>query len=215
MTDPVKSPRSYRSPKRDRQRAETRAEIVRVASSCFIRDGYPATPITRIAAEAGVSPDSVYAIFGTKRDLLRAAMEQAAAGAPDRSVVRDEWVDQVRAEPDQHRRLELMAVATREVMRDVAPFDEMVRAVAATDPEIADLRDELERGRRRDVRALVMLLEEVGPLRVPTDEAVDLMWALSRSTDLYRALTIERGWSDKRARAALLDVLRRTLLVDP
>jgi AcrR family transcriptional regulator len=214
MAGSVKSRRPYRSPKRELQRAETRAAIIRAAAGCFIDEGYVATPITRIAELAGVSPETVYAIFGTKRDVLRAVMEHAAAGAPDGEVLRLEWIAQIRREPDQHRRLALMAGATRDVLRHVAPFDEMVRSVAATDPEIAQLRDDFERRRRSDVRMLIGLLEEVGPLRMPTEDAVDLMWALSRSTDLYAALTVDRRWSDRRARAALLDVLQRALLDD-
>ena len=73
MSDPVKDRRPYRSEKRARQREATRAAIVRAAAACFIRDGYPGTPITRIAQEAGVSPETVYGAFGSKRELLRAA----------------------------------------------------------------------------------------------------------------------------------------------
>ena len=58
-----------------------------------------------------------------------------------------------------------------------------------------------------DVRMLVRLLADAGPLRVSEDEAVDLMWALSRSTDLYLALTAERGWTDEAAFAALTDLI--------
>ena len=212
MPEPVKPRRAYRSAARDRQRAATRAAIVDAAGSAFVEDGYSATTITHVAARAEVSPETVYAVFGTKRDLLRAVVQQAAAGAPDRDVVGDEWLATVRAEPDPRARLELMADATRDVLRRVAPIDELVRSVAASDPEIAELQVELERRRRSDIRGLVALLVEAGPLRVPLDEAVDLMWALSRSTDLYRSLTVDRGWSDRRARAALTDVLARVLL---
>ena len=105
-----------------------------------------------------------------------------------------------------------MAEATRDTLRRVGPLDEVVRAAAAGDPEIAALRHEHEAQRLADVRKLVALLAEAGPLRVPEREAADLLWALSRSTDLYRALTVDRGWSDRRARAALTDVLARVLL---
>lgn len=41
------------------------------------------------------------------------------------------------------------------------------------------------------------------------------MWALSRSTDLYRALTVDRNWSDARAFRALNDAIARVLFPDP
>lgn len=152
-------------------------------------------------------------IFGSKRDLLRAVMESAAAG-PREAVVTDDWLEAVRAEPDQRRRLKLMGDATRHVLRQVAPLDEVVRAVATSDPEIAELQREQDAQRKRTVRQLVELLAEAGGLRMPRHEAVELMRSLGRSTGLYRSLTVDCNWSDKRAFDALNDVLVRVLLPD-
>ena len=125
-----------------------------------------------------------------------------------RSVVGEAWLARVRAEPDQRRapgadgrtRRATCCAGSRRSTRWCGRW-------RASDPEIAELQDEFERRRRADIRGLVLLLVEAGPLRVPVDEAVDLMWALSRSTGLYRSLTVDRRWSDRRARAALTDVL--------
>lgn len=86
--------------------------------------------------------------------------------------------------------------------------------MAATDPEIAALRDDSEQQRRRDIEAIVDLLLEAGPLRVPRDEAVDLVFALTRSTDLHRTLTLDLGWSDDRAFGATKDTVSRMLFPD-
>jgi AcrR family transcriptional regulator len=180
----------------------------------FIENGYAETTITQIAARAEVSPETVYAVFGTKRDVLRAVVERASAGAPSTDAWRTgDWIARVKAEPNQRRRLELITDATRDVLRRVTPIDEIVRSVAASDPEIAELQDELERRRRTDRRGLVQLLAEAGPLRVSIDDAVDLWWAVG-GTGPYRSLTVDRGWSDRRARAALIDVVARALLDD-
>jgi hypothetical protein len=40
------------------------------------------------------------------------------------------------------------------------------------------------------------------------------MWALGRSTGLYRSLTVDCRWSDKRAYDALSDAIARVLLPD-
>ena len=95
------------------------------AEALFVDNGYAATSITVVAHHAGVSAESVYVIFGSKRDLLRAVMEAAAAGSRE-AVVTDDWLDAVRAEPDQRRRLDLMGDATRQTLRHVAPLDEVV-----------------------------------------------------------------------------------------
>ena len=196
---------------RDRQRAATRAAIVDAATTAFVDGGYVGTTINAVAARAEVSPESIYLIFANKRSLLRAVMEAAAAG--DREAVVDEsWLTAVSAEPDQRARLALMARATRDVLRRVSAIDAVARAAAGSDPQIAEMCRVLDEQRRLDARRLVDLLAECGPLRVPPEEAADLMWALSRSTDLYRSLTVDRGWSDRRAVAALEDVLAQVLL---
>lgn len=196
---------------RERQRATTRAAIIDAAAAAFVEHGYAGASIAAIAARADVSPESVYLIFTNKRTLLGAVLEAAATG--DRgAVVAPTWLDTVRAEPDQRARLALMAAATRDVLRNTAPIDAVARAAAISDPEIAEMCRVHDDQRRRDVRTLVELLAESGPLRMPVDQAVDLMWALARSTDLYRSLTVDRGWSDRRAQAAVEDVLARVLL---
>lgn len=215
MAEEVKPRRQYRSAARTRQREATRAAIIDAATAGFIENGYATTTIAQIAGRAQVSPETVYAVFGTKRDVLRAVVEQASAGAPSTEAWRTgDWLTRVKAEPDQRRRLELITDATRDVLRRVAPIDEIVRSVAASDPEIAELQSELERRRRNDLRGLVQLLAEAGPLRLPIDQAVDLWWALGHSTGPYRSLTVDRDWSDRRARAVLIDVVARALLAD-
>jgi TetR/AcrR family transcriptional regulator, regulator of autoinduction and epiphytic fitness len=205
--------RAYRKSTRGRQRAATRAAIIDAAAEAFVESGYAATAIAAIAARADVSPETVYAIFKNKRELLRQVIETTAAG--DRPAVVDEsWLTKVRAEPDQRRRLTLMGVATQDVIRRVAPLEEVLRAAATSDPEIADIRRLHDRQRLDDVRQLVELLAEVGPLRKPIDEATQLMWALSRSTDFYSALTVDLEWDHDKAFTALNDLLARALLAD-
>jgi AcrR family transcriptional regulator len=215
MAEEVKPRRRYNSSARTRQREATRAAIIDAATAAFIEDGYAATTIAQLAARAEVSPETVYAVFGAKRDVLRAVVERASAGTPSTDAWRTgDWLVRVKAEPNQRRRLELITDATRDVLRRVAPIDEIVRSVATSDPAIAELQNELERRRRSDLRGLVQLLEEAGPLRVSIDDAVDLWWALGHPTGPYRALTVDRRWSDRRARAALIDIWARALLND-
>jgi AcrR family transcriptional regulator len=213
MASEVKLRKPYQSTARARQRDATRTSIMQAAEALFVDNGYAATTIAGVAEHAGVSAESVYVIFGSKRVLLRAVMDAAAAGSRD-AVVTDDWLDAVRAEPDQRRRLDLMGDATRDVLRRVAPLDEVVRAVATSDPEIAELQREQEAQRKRTVRQLVELLAEAGDLRLPVRQAAEVMWALSRSTGLYRSLTVDCRWSDQRAFDALNDALRRVLLPD-
>jgi hypothetical protein len=95
----------------------------------------------------------------------------------------------------ERRRFALMTEATRDVLRRAAPIDEVVRAAAHVDPGIAEMQREHDQRRLNDVRLLVGLLAESGPLRMAPDDAADVMWALSRSTDISRALTSDRRWT--------------------
>ena len=99
-------------------------------------------------------------------------------------------------------------------MLRVGPLDEVVRAAAAGDPEIAALAAEQEAQKLRDVRLLVALLADAGPLRMSERDATDVVWALARSTGFYRSLTVDRGWSHARAFKALNDAIVRAVLAD-
>jgi len=168
-----------------------------------------------IADAAAVSPETVYATYGSKRNLLEAVVTEAATGDADQEGVLDAgWFEDLLAEPDQRRRFSLMSEGTRAILGRAEPVDSVVRAAASADPEIAALWDAMETKRHDDIRSLVRLLADAGPLAVSEDEAVDLMWGLSRSTDLYRALTVDRGWDDDRAFAAVTDLIATAVLGD-
>lgn len=207
--------RPYRSPVREQQREETRAAVVGAAWQLFVELGYAGTSITEIARAADVSPETVYAVFGTKREVLRAVMHTAATGLAEGGAVVDaDLLQRVRAEPDARARLEVMGEATYDTLVRVGPLDEVVRAAALGDPEIATLAREHEAQRLRDIRVLVSLLAEVGVLRMSERAAADVVWALARSTGFYRNLTVDRGWSRTRAFRALNDAIARTVLAD-
>jgi len=215
MAGPVKPSRVYKSSLRDRQRAVTRAAVIDAATRLFVEGGYAGTSIAKVAADAEVSAETVYAVFGNKRELLHAVLQAAAAGIPgDSAMFGAEFIDAVRAEPDQRRRLEMMAGRTRDTLRRVTPLDQLLREASGTDPELAALLSEHESQRLKDTKLLVRLLAEAGPLRLPEREAAELLWALSRSTGLYRVLTVERRWSNARASDALTDIIARVLLPD-
>src|SRR4030065_1517079 len=57
---------------RKRQAQVTRNMIVAAAQALFLEQGYICTTIEVIAERAGVAVSTVYAIFGSKRGILRA-----------------------------------------------------------------------------------------------------------------------------------------------
>jgi len=73
---------------------QTRERLLRAAADEFARRGYDGTRVADIAAAAGVSNGALYAHFGSKADLLAAALrahgrpslQELFAADPDRSV---------------------------------------------------------------------------------------------------------------------------------
>src|ERR1700749_5050924 len=64
-------------------RAETRRRLLRAAEEEFTERGYAAATVARIAARAGVTVQTLYLAWGSKRALLRAYIEPALAGDED------------------------------------------------------------------------------------------------------------------------------------
>ena len=74
------SRRSSYAPIRQEQAAATRLRIVEVAARLFETQGYGQTSVAQIARESGVSAQTVYDAFGTKRGLARAVLARATSG---------------------------------------------------------------------------------------------------------------------------------------
>src|SRR5829696_9045447 len=72
--------RTYRSPHRQQQAAETRAAVLGAAVQLFGERGWAGTGMREVARAAGVSVETVYAGFGSKSDLLMAALDVAVVG---------------------------------------------------------------------------------------------------------------------------------------
>ncbi|MFI6500071.1 TetR family transcriptional regulator [Nonomuraea typhae] len=74
--------------------AETRERLLRAAADVFAERGYDGTRVADIAASAGVSNGALYAHFGSKADLLVAALRaygprmlaEMLTAEPDRSI---------------------------------------------------------------------------------------------------------------------------------
>ena len=69
--------RTYRSTRRREQAAETQAAILEAATRLFGERGWAATGMRDVARQAGVSVETVYTGFGSKSDLLMAAIDVA------------------------------------------------------------------------------------------------------------------------------------------
>ena len=175
MADGVK-PRRYESPHRRAQAAATRRQILTAAQRLFERDGYAATTMAAIAAEAGVALKTVYVAFETKAGLLRALWHLVLRGDPDDVPVAErDWFREVLNEPDPVRVLQLNARNSRMVKLRVQGVGEAIRAAAASDPDGAALWERIQGDFYENQRTVVESLAARNALRPGLDvtEAAD------------------------------------------
>jgi len=216
MDDTVKR-RRYVSPLRADQARRTRDRVVAAAHELFLRDGYAATPVTAIAAQAGVAADTVYATFGTKRSVLKAVMDANVGGdgAPVKLLDR-EAPQRMRAETDQRRQVALLAAGISRQLERARPLDDVLRAAAGVEPEVAALREDQQlRQRREAMDTVARWIRARGPLRggMPAKAAGAVLWTLT-SSEVHHMLRESCGWSAPRYERWLRDTLLRTLLPD-
>lgn len=75
-------------------RRETKQRLLDAAVSEFESHGYTATPVSRIAATAGVTVQTLYLAWGSKRALLRAYLSPRSPTArmPQGTSPQDSWI---------------------------------------------------------------------------------------------------------------------------
>lgn len=205
MTENVK-------PRAARTRA-TRRRIVEAAGDLFVADGYAATTLERIATRAEVAVQTVYFHFGNKRTLLKEAVDLAVVGddAPV-GILGRPWLEEARAEREPRRVIELWTAYGRGIVTRIGPIMRVVRDAAVVD---ADMAAQWTANMSETATAFGVLagqLEELSALRVPVEEAVDVLCALS-GLEMYLVLA-DRGWSPDRWERFVVESLAHALLED-
>jgi AcrR family transcriptional regulator len=207
----VNQRRPYRSPRREQQAEQTRLLVLEAAERLFKKRGYVGTSIAAVAVEAGVSPETVYGHFGSKRVLLGELFRRAVRGADSAPVPEQEVPRRLAAMTDRREQLRLFAADITPRLERGAPLVGVLTAAAQSDPELAELLTTLHADRLKNLRVLVDALAANGTLRLPADDALDTVWALT-SPELQQLLVRERGWTQQRYEEWLVPSLAELLL---
>ena len=213
MPGPVKR-RSYDNSRREAGARQTRRSIVVAARELFVRTSYPATTFPAIADAAGVSVQTVFAHFPTKRDLLKEVIDQAIVGDDKPVAVRNRpEVAAIRAEPDPERKLRVHAAQVVAISRRATSVDQMLRSAAAVDPEAAELWARGSKARQAGMEEFAAHLFEGGHLRegLSAHQAADRL-AVLIDPELYRLTVGVRGWAPEQHEAWLAEILIASLL---
>lgn len=155
---------------------------------------------------------TVYYVFGTKRNLLAAVLDASIAGDVEPlPVVERPWVDTVGSAEDATTAVTLLVEGAVAIVGRAAPVYEVVRRAAA-DPEVGALLSGNRRARRADQRRLIDMLGRAGHLRtdLDVDTAADVFYALMNE-EVFGLLVSDCGWDVDRftrwATALMLDEL--------
>src|SRR6266545_2224875 len=208
----VKPKRRYDSSGRQAQARRTRQAILDAAQRQFLEGGYAATTIAAIAAEAGVSVETIYKAFGGKPGLVRAIYQRGLTGRePIPAFQRSDAMRE--RETDPRTIMRNWGVLTSEVSSVVAPIGRLVRSAAASDPDMAALLRTSNDTREERARHHARFLKQRGYLRegVTLAQATDILWTCT-SDELYDLLVVQRGWSPPRFARFLADYMIATLL---
>ena len=217
MAERVKSTRRYDSPRRREQAAATRREILEAAQRLFERDGYTATTMAAIAAEARVALKTVYVAFDTKSGVLRALWNlRLRGGEGDVPIAEQQWYREVVEEPDPERQLRINARNSRQGKLRIAALAEVIRGAAPVDEDIAALWARIGTEYLANQRAIVERLNERKALKpgLDVERAADILWTLNHP-NLWQLLVRERGWAPEEyeqwcADAACSQLLKRS-----
>ena len=207
---PVK--RRYDASSRREAAARTRRAILDAGLELFTRRGYAATPMTAIAAQAGVALDTVYASVGRKPQLARLLVETAISGTTSAIPAEErDYVQEIQAAADAETKIAIYASAMRAIAGRLAPVLGIVQQAAPAEPELAVMWHQIAERRAANMHRFAADLAAVSDLRVDPSEAADIIWA-TNAPELYQLLTVHRGWSPERYEHFLADTWRRLLL---
>jgi AcrR family transcriptional regulator len=189
--------------------------VIEAAVRLFLARGYATTSMAAVAAEAGVSVDTVFHLFGHKRGLLQEAMDVVIGGDDaDMPVLQREDPQAMRTETDQRRQIALFAAGMLVQLERISPVDGMLRGAAAVDPDIAALREDLYlRQRRQAMTAVAGWISARGPFleQMSIDEVAAILWTLT-SPEVHHMLRVDWGWPPERYERWLQTTLERSLL---
>jgi AcrR family transcriptional regulator len=217
MTSDVKGPRRYDASGRREQATRNRRAVLDSGHRLFLEKGFAGTTVPMVAADEGVSVQTVYKVFGNKVGLAKAVFDVAMAGDDEPVTMLDRsLLGRVRDEPDPRRRFELYGEFLAVVAPRHVPVQLVIREAAAHDPEAQSVWDTLQEDRRRGMTIFADALADEGSLRpdVSAAEARDVLWTYN-SAELYQLLVMESGWSPERYGRWVATALTAALLPAP
>ena len=178
--------RSYDASRRQADAVERRRRVVDAAEDLFLTTGYGATSITEIARLAEVSPQMIYASFGSKAGILAKLADVVVAGDDaalhddgDGPLVRDRHSD-IDGLGSTDLRVQFRAIGHYAAISHgrAARVLHLIDSVAGTDDAVAELQAGLLAGLREDLTLAVAAM----PATNYAPGSTDRLWSTCSSS---------------------------------
>ena len=196
---PVNTPkRTYHAPQRAASAARTREAIVAAAKDAFERLGWSGATMRGIADQAGVSVKTVEALYGTKAELLKQAIDYAIAGdLRPIPILERASVAAIDAALDAPAMLDLHAHHhARGIGQRAAPILWVAEQAAPTNPDMARVWAQSNDNRRTAASwAAATLLTKPGARPDLGQRYAEEVFWIAIDPCTYRSLTLGRGLS--------------------
>jgi AcrR family transcriptional regulator len=208
MTSKGDAPLSRQAKVGAASRLETRDRLQQAAAAEFTAHGYAGATVGRIAERAGVTVQTLYLAWGSKRELLRAYMTAALAQGHGRH----EDVGAHFHGKTPREVVALLAVLVGKTAETAGTGWKLHRDAAATDAEVAADWDQWQLMRRGTMDTIVAHIPDEALRRGLSREAArDTAWVIA-SPESYELLVRRGGcspeefvhWMDATLAAALL-----------
>ncbi|GIH02648.1 TetR family transcriptional regulator [Rhizocola hellebori] len=187
------------------------------AAKLFVDPGYAATALTAVAAEAGVAVQTVYAAFGSKRQLLSELVDVTVAGDDEPVPLPDRpFAVEIRALADPRAKLTRFAQHLTQVHARQADVMLALAGAATADPDAAEIWQKHVDDRRRGMSMFGRELLATGQLRPEhdADSVADILW-LAMDFRNYDWLVRRRGWSSEQFERWYVDTVIAALCPEP
>lgn len=208
MPPEVKLKRTYNASLRREQAQMTRQRIIDAGRRLLAAGTYTSVTMEGVAAEAGVSCQTVYAVFKTKPGLAQAIVE---TGWPHVEEARGLMAG-ARGSSDPELWLRTTARVARQILE---PCAEMMRFMRESGDNVLRARyTRVEAERLDDLREVAVAVRASGRCQpgLSAEELLDVLWSLT-SAELFAQMVFTRGWAPARYEQWLGEALLRLLLV--
>ncbi|GHH46562.1 TetR/AcrR family transcriptional regulator [Lentzea cavernae] len=189
--------RSYHSPRRAQDAADTRRDILRAATDLFSANGYARVTVAEIAKRAGVAPQTVYSSAGSKSEILHEVVSESIARSDAASAT-----EAIRRTEDVAAAITVLARGTRMGNESEQQVVEVLFAAIPAHENGAALWEHSTESYRRALRDTAEHLRDKGLLKIDVEKAADVLW-FCFGFGAWRTLVKECGWSWDEAEAWL------------